>query len=53
MTLKAFEKVANKSCVNGRGGTICSKAIAIDCASAVPTMIGIRRGPFSSAKINA
>ncbi len=35
------------------GGVICSNAIAMDCASDVPTIIGTRRAPFSSASIRA
>ena len=45
--------VINKSWVKGRGGITPSKAIAIDCASVVPTIIGIRWGPFSSARSSA
>ena len=54
MILNLSANVLNKSCVNGLGGLISfSKAIAIDCASKAPMIIGKVRSPSASLKTKA
>ena len=51
---KRSENVLNKSCVKGLGGLISfSKAIAIDCASKAPIIIGKVLLPSISLNTNA